>query len=144
MEAAIDSEVELIGTKPKKRKTFQKIWQYRYLYLFILPAFIYFLVISYVPFYHLQIAFKDYQIFKGVAASPWVGMQNFQQVFASEKFPQLLFNTVYIHMSSLVLGFPVPILFALLLNEVRNIWFKKTIQTVTYFPHFLSWVVYGG
>jgi len=118
--------------------------RYKFMYLLFIPTIIYFVVFAYIPFYGLTIAFKKYMAFKGVWASPWVGFDNFQYIFSSEKFLSVLKNTIIIHMYSLFFGFPVPILFAILLNEVRVMWFKKTIQTVTYFPHFLSWIVFGG
>jgi putative aldouronate transport system permease protein len=121
-----------------------RIWKARFLYLLILPTIIYFFIFAYLPFVGLQIAFKDFQIFKGMWASPWVGFDHFIDVFTSVKFPQLIRNTLLISFYKLMFGFPVPILFALLLNEVRILWFKKTIQTVTYFPHFLSWVIFAG
>jgi putative aldouronate transport system permease protein len=105
---------------------------------------IYLFVFEFVPFYGLTIAFKDFQVFKGIWASPWVGFDNFAYIFSSEKFPELLKNTILIHVYRLFFGFPVPILFALLLNEVRHMVFKRTVQTLTYFPHFLSWVIFGG
>ncbi|WP_274363200.1 ABC transporter permease [Paenibacillus thermotolerans] len=121
-----------------------RMWKARYYYLLILPTIVYFIIVAYLPFAGLQIAFKDFQIYKGIMASPWVGFKHFVEVFTSVKFPQLLENTLLISLYRLIFGFPVPILFALLLNEVRHLWFKKTIQTVTYFPHFLSWVVFAG
>lgn len=121
-----------------------RIWRARYIYLLILPTIIYFLIFAYLPYYGLTIAFKQFEVFRGIWASPWVGFQHFSDLFQDPKFPQLLGNTVLISVYRLIFGFPVPIIFALLLNEVRHLWFKKTIQTVTYFPHFLSWVVMGG
>lgn len=121
-----------------------KLWKWRYFYLLLAPTILYFVVFSYVPFYGVAIAFKKFQPFLGIWDSPWVGWQNFATMFTSKKFPELLRNTVLISMYRLVFGFPVPILFALLLNEVRIMWFKRTVQTITYFPHFLSWVVFGG
>jgi putative aldouronate transport system permease protein len=114
------------------------------LYLFILPTLIYFLIFSYVPYYGLSIAFKDFLIFKGIGESPWVGFKHFREFFNSPDFVRLLRNTLLISVMRIAFGFPVPIIFALLLNEVRHLWYKRTIQTVTYFPHFLSWVVYAG
>jgi putative aldouronate transport system permease protein len=119
-------------------------WRHRQLYLLILPAIVYFILFAYIPFYGLQIAFKDFQVFRGIWASPWVGFDHFHDLFTSPKFPELLRNTLLISAYRLVFGFPFPILFALLLNEVRKMWFRRTIQTVTYFPHFLSWVVMAG
>lgn len=116
----------------------------RFIYLLIVPTIAYFIIFAYLPFVGLQIAFKDFQIFRGMWESPWVGWKNFMDVFQSAKLPQVTLNTIAISLYRLAFGFPVPILFALLLNEVRILWFKRTIQTVTYFPHFLSWVVFSG
>ena len=124
--------------------TLKTAWRHRQLYLLILPAIVYFIFFAYIPFYGLQIAFKDFQVFRGIWASPWVGFDHFHNLFTSPKFPELLRNTLLISVYRIVFGFPVPILFALLLNEVRKMWFRRTVQTVTYFPHFLSWVVMAG
>ncbi|MCZ8511651.1 ABC transporter permease subunit [Paenibacillus filicis] len=121
-----------------------RIWRYRYLYLFIAPTLLYFLIFSYLPFYGLQLAFKDFKVFSGIWASNWVGFKHFHELFSSPVFPQLLGNTLTISVYRIVFGFPVPIVFALLLNEVKHYFFKRSVQTVTYFPHFLSWVIYGG
>ena len=128
----------------RRTSTLRTMWRHRQLYLLILPSLVYFILFVYVPFYGLQIAFKDFQVFRGIWASPWVGFDHFQDLFTSPKFPELLRNTLLISLYRLVFGFPIPILFALLLNEVRHIWFKKSVQTVTYFPHFLSWVIMAG
>ncbi|WP_227871997.1 ABC transporter permease [Paenibacillus albus] len=121
-----------------------RIWKSRFIYLLILPTIIYFAIFTYAPFYGITIAFKDYKIIAGIMDSPWVGFKHFESMFTSEKFPTLLKNTVIISMYRLFFGFPVPILFALMLNEVRHMLFKRFIQTITYFPHFLSWVVFAG
>ncbi|MFC4807741.1 ABC transporter permease [Paenibacillus sp. GCM10023250] len=121
-----------------------RIWQARHIYMLILPTIAFFAVFTYAPFYGITLAFKDFKILSGILHSPWVGFEHFRSMFASEKFPELLRNTVVISLYRLIFGFPVPILFALLLNEVRQLWFKRSIQTITYFPHFLSWVVFGG
>lgn len=116
-------------------------WQ---LYALLLPAVCYFLVYAYAPFWGLQIAFKHFEVFRGVWASPWVGLQHFHDMFGSQKFFDVIRNTLILSVLRLVFGFPVPIVFALLLNEVRVMWFRRSIQTITYFPHFLSWVVFAG
>ncbi len=123
---------------------FRQVIKARYIYLLFLPTFIYFFIFTYLPFYGISIAFKDYQVFRGIFESPWVGLVHFRELVASAKFPELIRNTVTISLYRIVFGFPAPILFALLLNEVRMLWFKRSIQTITYFPHFLSWVVFGG
>ncbi|SDS75044.1 putative aldouronate transport system permease protein [Actinopolymorpha singaporensis] len=130
--------------RPVRRSTAARIWQYRTIYLLILPTIVYFVVFAYLPMIGLQIAFKDFRVFGGMWNSPWVGLDNFRAVLSSEKFPQLVRNTLLISTYRIVFGFPVPLIFALLLNEVRTRWFKRSIQTVTYFPHFLSWVVFAG
>ncbi|MBW7453119.1 ABC transporter permease subunit [Paenibacillus sepulcri] len=121
-----------------------RIWKSRFIYLLILPTIVYFAIFTYAPFYGITIAFKDFKIIAGIMDSPWVGFKHFEAMFTSDKFPELLKNTVIISLYRLLFGFPVPILFALLLNEVRSFWFKRSIQTITYFPHFLSWVVFAG
>lgn len=120
------------------------VWRYRWIYLLIAPTIIYFIVFAYVPMIGLQIAFKDFKVFSGMWESPWVGFEHFRVIFSSDKFPELIRNTLLISLYRIVFGFPVPIIFALLLNEVRRVWFKRAVQTVTYFPHFLSWVVFAG
>ncbi|MBB6671794.1 ABC transporter permease [Cohnella nanjingensis] len=120
------------------------ILKHKFIYLMILPTFIYFLVFSYVPMIGIIIAFKDIQLFKGIWASPWVGLEHFRTFFSSIQFNRLMGNTLTISLSRILFGFPIPILFALLLNEVRIGVFKKAVQTITYFPHFLSWVIFGG
>lgn len=128
----------------RARAKFKLAWRSRWIYLLILPTIVYFVVFAYVPMIGLQIAFKDFKVFSGMWESPWVGFEHFQTLFASDKFPELIRNTLLISLYRIVFGFPVPIIFALLLNEVRRMWFKRSVQTVTYFPHFLSWVVFAG
>ncbi|WP_020579266.1 ABC transporter permease [Actinopolymorpha alba] len=120
------------------------VWRYRWIYALILPTVIYFVLFAYLPMIGLQIAFKDFKVFAGMWESPWVGLEHFRTMFGSEKFPELIRNTLLISFYRILFGFPVPIIFALLLNEVRRMWFKRGVQTVTYFPHFLSWVVFAG
>lgn len=128
----------------KSESLLKRMWKWRYIYLFIIPTLIYFFIFSYIPYYGLQIAFKDFKLFSGMDASPWVGLQYFKEFFKSPDFGRLLRNTLLISLYRILFGFPMPIIFALLLNEVRHALYKRTIQTVTYFPNFLSWVVYAG
>ncbi len=116
-------------------------WQ---IYLMLAPTVIWLLLFLYKPMYGLQIAFKDYSIFRGVAASPWIGFEHFETLFSSEQFLRALKNTIYISMMSLLIGFPVPIFLALMFNEVLNQTFKKTSQTIVYLPHFISSVIIAG
>lgn len=132
----------------KKGKTFSNIWKARYLYILILPGLIYYLVFKYLPMFGVIIAFKDYQpwlgLWNGLVKTDWVGFANFRRLFSSMMFPQLMENTMLISFYKLFFGFPAPILLALLLNEVSNAIFKRSIQSISYVPHFLSWVVVGG
>lgn len=116
----------------------------RILYLMVIPGVLYFLVFRYVPMYGAIIAFKNYRILQGFTGSPWVGLKNFETVFGSTYFTSILVNTLLISFYKLIIGTPLAVLTALLLNEVRVHWFKRTVQTVTYLPHFLSWVVVFG
>lgn len=110
-------------------------------YLLLVPAILFYLLFCYKPMYGVIIAFKNFSPGKGIVASEWVGLKHFLSFFKSYYFGRLLRNTLTISLSSLIFGFPMPIIFALLLNEVRNSKFKRTIQTVTYMPHFISLVV---
>lgn len=119
--------------------------RYKWLYLFFaLPVVAYYIVFKYVPLYGLQIAFRDYKVTRGMWGSPFVGLKNFIDFFNSIYFERLIGNTLRISIIDLLLGFPIPIIFALLLNEVNNKRFKKSIQTITYLPHFISTVVICG
>ena len=110
----------------------------------LIPVVIFFAVFSYYPLYGILIAFKDYSISRGILGSPWAGLRYFRQFFSSPYFGRLLRNTVLISVYSLLWGFPIPILFALLLNEFKDGKFKRVIQTVYYLPHFISLVVICG
>ncbi|WP_208379468.1 ABC transporter permease [Psychromonas algicola] len=120
---------------------FKKEWQ---LYLMLAPTVIWFMVFLYTPMYGLQIAFKDYSVFKGIGASPWVGLEHFYTLFENDQFIRAIKNTVMISGASLIFGFPVPIILALMFNEVINPKFKKTAQTIVYLPHFISAVIIAG
>lgn len=114
------------------------------LYLFILPSVLYFLIFHYVPIYGVQLAFKDFVATKGIWGSPWVGLKHFKLFFSSYYFWEIIGNTVGISLYSLIAGFPIPIIFALMLNEINNKHYKKLVQTVSYAPHFISTVVMVG
>ncbi|TDF97208.1 ABC transporter permease [Paenibacillus piri] len=122
-------------------KTIRKNWD---LYLLIAPVIAYFLIFHYAPMYGVQIAFKDFIAVKGIDGSPWVGLKHFERFFNSFYAWRLIRNTLGISLYQLAISFPVPIVFALLLNEVRSHKFKRFLQTVTYAPHFLSTVVMVG
>ena len=114
------------------------------IYLLFLPVLVWYIVFCYVPMGGVVIAFKDYKILRGIAASKWVGFKNFEYLFSLPSFKQAVSNTIIMGVQRICFAFPLPIIFALLLNEVRNIRFKKSIQTISYLPHFISWSVGGG
>ena len=114
------------------------------LYVMILPVVVYFIVFAYIPMGGVVLAFKDYKIKKGIFGSPWVGFDNFERFFNGYNFERLILNTVGISAYSLLVGFPIPIVFALLLNYINQKIFKKTLQMVSYAPYFISTVVICG
>ena len=114
------------------------------IYLFIIPAIVYFIVFKYKPLYFLQIAFRDFRITRPLENSPWIGFDHFIELFASNDFKQALINTLIISFYKLLFGFPTPIILALMLNELRNEIFKRVSQSILYLPHFISWSVVGG
>lgn len=111
------------------------------LYIMFLPIFIYFLIFAYKPMYGVLMAFQDYTPSKGILGSEWVGFKHFVSFFQSFYFGRLLKNTIVISLSSIVFGFPAPILLALLINEIKSSRFKRVVQTISYLPHFISLVV---
>lgn len=127
--------------RKKRRKGILKNYE---LYLFILPALIYFLVFHYGPMYGIQIAFKDFAANKGIWGSPAVGFKHFQVFLDSFYFWTIIRNTLGITLYTLAVGFPIPILLALMINEVKTGTFKRVVQTVTYAPHFISTIVMVG
>lgn len=114
------------------------------LYLFMLPALLWILIFHYWPIYGIQIAFQDYKIGQAFGTSEWVGLKYIKQFFSSYWFPVVMKNTIVISLLSFAVSFPIPIILALLMNEMRNYRLKKTVQTITYAPHFISTVVLCG
>lgn len=131
-------------TQNKQGKLWKSIKEHKTLYLLMLPGLLYFVLFRYLPMFGLVIAFKNYNIFKGIWASDWVGLENFKELVHSADFWNVFKNTLVISLTKIVIGFPIPVLLAILLNEIRNIKFKRVTQTFIYLPHFLSWVVIGG
>jgi len=128
----------------KSRSKMQALLHDWRLYLMVLVPIVYYIVFCYKPMYGLVIAFQKYNLFKGVAGSKWVGWDNFEFVFSMRDFPIALGNTLILNFLDLLFGFPVPIVLAIMLNEMRMVRVKKIFQTVLYLPHFLSWVIIGG
>jgi putative aldouronate transport system permease protein len=115
-----------------------------WLYIFLLLPVAYYLIFKYVPMYGAVIAFKDFKIGLGIGGSKWVGLQQFNRLFRTPDFFKILKNTLLLNMYTLIFGFPVPIILAILLNEVRSSLFKRINQSILYLPHFISWVVLAG
>ena len=120
---------------------FARNWR---LYVLILPALTALILFRYAPMYGLQIAFKNFKPAKGISGSAWVGLKHFKSFINSYQFENVLWNTIKISVTSLIAGFPMPIIFALLLNQIRSAKAKKVLQTVTYMPHFISTVIICG
>lgn len=119
----------------------KKMW---WLYALLIPAVLVIYVFHYRPMYGITLAFKNYRILKGIKGSPWAGLKYFDQLFGAFSFWEVIRNTVVISLEHLIFGFPMPIILALFLNEMRNQKLKKVFQTISYLPHFLSWVILGG
>ncbi|NOU91693.1 ABC transporter permease subunit [Paenibacillus sp. LMG 31456] len=114
------------------------------LLLMFIPVAAYFLIFKYFPMAGLVIAFKNYNFADGIWGSPWVGLYHFDMMLSSPKTVNVIKNTLLLSLLNIFVGFPFPIILAIMLNEIRKVWFKKTVQTLVYLPHFLSWVILGG
>ncbi|MGN6714625.1 carbohydrate ABC transporter membrane protein 1, CUT1 family (TC 3.A.1.1.-) [Anaerocolumna jejuensis DSM 15929] len=134
--------------RPKQKLTgknlARKWWNQKYLQFMVIPGLIWMLIFNYLPMGGIIIAFKKFKITRPISEAPWVGLKYFKDFFQDIYFADIMTNTIGISLLKLIIGFPMPIIFALLLNEIRGIKFKKISQTLSYLPHFLSWVVLGG
>lgn len=143
-----EGEISLpvIGVKKKKEKSqlLKCIKRDKWLYIFILPVMLYFIVFKYVPMLGAVMAFQNFKLSTGFLHSTWVGLQNFKLLFQTADFYLILKNTILLNVYNLVFGFPMPIILAIMLNEINNRVFKKVTQSILYLPHFMSWVVLGG
>jgi len=135
---------ELMILNHNQQKTFNRVKRHWQLYLLLLLPLVWLIIFNYVPMYGAQIAFKKYIITKGIAGSPWIGLDNFERFLNSAKFELVIINTIVLSFYQLIGSFPFPIILALGLNQVRQKAFKKTVQLVTYAPHFISMVVLVG
>jgi putative aldouronate transport system permease protein len=125
-------------------KLLQSTWKQKYLYMMVLPGFALVFIFSYIPMYGILIAFKDYSVAKGIWGSSWVGLKYFEMFLSNPLAMRTLKNTILLGLYSLLFGFPAPIILALLFNELRSHLFKRFVQTVSYFPHFISTVIIVG
>lgn len=143
-ELASDMQAKSAQKLVLKKENRKKWKQYRVLLLMLVPGMLYYLIFHYAPMYGVTLAFKDFRIMEGILGSPWAGFKHFEMIFSDPYFYAVLKNTLIISLYKLIFGFPVPIVFALLLSEIASVRYKKLVQTVSYLPHFISWVVLGG
>ncbi|WP_336772088.1 ABC transporter permease [Paenibacillus sp. MMO-58] len=147
MDAHATTSVKLEKQRNKKSRVYtlaRKFMAQRYLQAMALVGIAWMIIFSYVPLYGLIIAFKEYDITRSISESPWVGLAQFKEFLTDDSLPYVLKNTLAMSALKLLIGFPIPILFALFVNELRSLRYKKIVQTISYLPHFLSWVILGG
>ncbi|MFI3174064.1 MAG: ABC transporter permease subunit [Bacillota bacterium] len=129
---------------PKKEGVLKRMWKQKDLQMMALPGVIWMFIFNYIPMYFIVIAFQRYSVAKGISGSEWIGFTNFIEFFQDDRFGLVIWNTIGLNLLRLVVCFPAGIIFALLVNELSSVKFKKFIQTVSYLPHFLSWVIVSG
>ncbi|MCL2058966.1 MAG: ABC transporter permease subunit [Oscillospiraceae bacterium] len=129
------------GPQNRRQDLIRRIWKYKVLYFFILPMVAWFIIFQYIPMGGNLLAFKDYSFRKGILGSDWVGLRYFRQFFGYYDFWNVTRNTIVIALMKILLEFPFPIIFALLLNELYRTGFKRVVQSLSYLPHFVSWVI---
>ena len=135
---------EPIGRRRMTTHIWKTFLRYKWLYLLMVPGIAYYIIYHYVPMFGLVIAFKKYNLMKGLWGSEWVGFDNFRTIFASPEFPSLVRNTLLISVYRILFNMLPDVMLALILNEIRAPWFKRIVQTITYGPHFLSWIIVYG
>ncbi|MDQ0886738.1 putative aldouronate transport system permease protein [Paenibacillus sp. V4I9] len=137
----IAARAETASVSKAKNTFWKRVLRNKFIYLMVLPGFIYFIIFKYIPMAGLVIAFQDYQPYKGFLGSEWVGLEHFRRLFTDPGFWQIFKNTLIVFVVNIFFYFPVPILLSVMLNEVANGYFKRLVQTIVYIPHFLSWVI---
>ncbi|GIO39678.1 sugar ABC transporter permease [Paenibacillus antibioticophila] len=142
--AQLSVENRLEPAADKNRSGFRRFIRQWDLQLMVIPALILIFIFSYIPMYGILMAFQDYKIGRSFSSSPWVGLKHFTYFFNAPEFKTVMRNTIVISFLKFFIGFPAPIVLALMLNEVRKMAFKRVVQTITYLPHFMSWVILGG
>jgi len=128
----------------KQGTLLRRLLNQKYLQVMALLGVAWIIIFSYIPMYGVIIAFKQYVITHSISDAPWVGLENFKAFLDDDELPKVIWNTLGMSFFKLLIGFPLPILFALFLNELRSLRLKKAVQTISYLPHFLSWVILGG
>lgn len=136
--------MNMVKAKGELKALGKRMVKHWHCYLFLLPAIAFFIVFSYIPMYGITLAFKDYRILDGIMGSPWTGFKYFEQLFSSVIFYDVLKNTLVLSFLNLIFLMPAPVIFALMINEVPNGIFKKSVQTISYLPHFISWIILSG
>ena len=144
MKTGICEPVKVTSFSTKKTEIIKKFKDCKILLLMVMPTMVYFIIFHYKPMWGVLIAFKDYSVFNGFSASPWAGFKYFKLFFSNPDAWKLIKNTVLLSFYSILWGFPAPIIFSLVLNEVKNLKAKKIVQTLSYMPHFISTVVLVG
>ncbi len=139
-----DTGVRAGAIRRRGRPLLRRMWENRYVYLILLPGLIYFVIFKYIPIYGLQLAFKKLNVSSGISGSPWVGLDNFRYLFINQEFWFAVRNTLILGFMQIVIFFPFPIALAILLDELGGKRYKRVVQTVYTFPHFLSWVIVSG
>jgi putative aldouronate transport system permease protein len=140
----IQNNLSTVAARRSASRRLRKLYGQRYLQAMALLGVAWMIVFNYVPMYGIIIAFKDFNIIKSIAEAPWTGLEHFKAFMDDDNLGYVIKNTLGMSALKLIIGFPLPIGFALFLNELRSIRFKKLVQTISYLPHFLSWVVLGG
>lgn len=141
MQSAVDVKGQTVAVEAKRSRKRKGTWQ---LHAMLFPALIIVFIFQYIPMFGLVMAFQDYEPWLGFLRSPWVGLEHFKTMFEYEDARQVIWNTLVISTLKIIFNLGVPLAFALLLNEVYVMKFKRTVQTIVYLPHFLSWVILGG
>lgn len=141
MREGVNNEDSRQNECAEKEKNWQKDWQ---LHLMILPGLLFILIFKYMPLGGITIAFKEFLPGKGIWGSPWVGLENFEYMLALPDTKRVMWNTLFIAAAKILINFPVPIIISILLNEVKNHRFKRSVQTIIYLPYFISWVILAG
>jgi putative aldouronate transport system permease protein len=139
-----DIPVKSVMPKSRSAKMVSRWYNQRYLQIMALLGALWMIIFNYIPMYGIIIAFKNYNLITSFTNAPWAGLEHFRAFFEDEELANIIRNTLGISLIKLLVGFPLPIIFALFLNELRSLRFKKAVQTISYLPHFLSWVILGG
>jgi putative aldouronate transport system permease protein len=144
MEFTAQQAVPIAGAKARRRAFRKHMSHHKWLYLFLIPGFMYLIIFKYIPMIGIVIAFQDFSLVRGIWGSDWVGLENFEYLIQAPDFYKVLRNSLLLSMYQIIFEFPAPIILAVMLNEVRHLLFKRISQTILYLPHFISWVVLAG